>query len=444
MRMAHGQTAPTTVQSSLTRLTPGRAAPRVPHIARPRQSEDGARRAGPPPAASAAATATATFLGEIPLWPGMTGSAQGTPARRPGSIRRTTSVMMERPQGLTGPLHLISTGRDLLTTTAGEAVVVGEARLRVVLDYMAAPGGVLEIESEPPVPALADLVGASTRSGFRTAARRALTAPAGDLGGGAATPATDRSLLGQLLDDVPVAVLVSGAALGRNGIFREGASVNAGAEAGGNPMIDVCAGWQQGGLLAQLSAERRANPGTPVRAVSVPAGDLALGDDPLGWHPLPPMPPNAMRRLRRIDVVPVSPGPAGGGPTDGEAPRGEATDGAAAGAVSAVEVEALFRDSYLEAPGREVLVHEYGVEAEVDSAGLISRARARAGALPGRECPQALGSADRLVGLPAAELRRTVGRAFVGTSTCTHLNDTFRTLGDLPDLITFLGGTAER
>ncbi len=441
--MAHGQAAPTTVQSSLTRPTPGRTAPRVPHIARPRQSEDDARRAGPP----AAGPAASTFLGEIPLWPGMTGSAQGTPARRPGSIRRTTSVMMERPQGLVGPLHLISTGRDLLTTTTGEAVVVGEARLRVVLDYMGAPGGVLEIESEPPVPALTDLVGASTRSGFRAAARRALAASAGEPGGGAATPATDHSLLGQLLDDVPVAVLVSGAALGRNGIFREGASVNAGAEAGGNPMIDVCAGWQQGGLLARLSAERRAapgTPGTPVRAVSVPAGDLALGDDPLGWHPLPPMPPNAMRRLRRIDVVPMSPDPAGGDPADGEATRGEATDGAAAGAVPAVEVDALFRDSYLEAPGREVLVHEYGLEAEVGSAGLISRARARAGALPGRECPQALGSADRLVGLPAAELRRTVSRAFVGTSTCTHLNDTFRTLGDLPDLITFLGGTAER
>ncbi|OAA23982.1 Protein of unknown function (DUF2889) [Frankia sp. EI5c] len=450
--MAHGQTAPTAVQASSTRLTPGRPGPRVPHTGRPRTDEitrhpgsggggrhAADRRGAPAPVREAGEAADARAPETALLWPGTTGSVRGTPARRPGSVRRTISVMMERPAGLTGPLHLSGIGRDLLTTRDGGAVVLGEARLRIVLDYMAAPGTVLEIESEPAVPALPGLVGVSTRAGFRSAARRALLgdsagagAGTGQVGAGSAGAETARSLLGQLLDDVPVAVLVSGAALGRNGIFRTESTPNAGAESGGNPMLDVCAGWQQDGLLARLSAERRANPATPVQAISVPAGDLGLEDDPQGWHPLPAMSEHAMRRLRRIDVIPVG--------TEGDpaaAPAATAPGAAPAGA--GVRVDALFRDTYLEGPGREVVVHEYGVEADVDGAGLITRSAARAGVLPGRECPEALGSAGRIVGLPAAGLRREVSRTFAGTSTCTHLNDTLRALGDLPDLIACLG-----
>ena len=54
--------------------------------------------------------------------------------------------------------------------------------------------------------------------------------------------------------------------------------------------------------------------------------------------------------------------------------------------------------------------------------------------LPWVECPQALGSASRLVGATVDELRAVVRADFVGTSTCTHLNDTLRGLADLPAL----------
>ena len=80
-------------------------------------------------------------------------------------------------------------------------------------------------------------------------------------------------------------------------------------------------------------------------------------------------------------------------------------------------------------PGGVVGGDELGVDVQVD---------AGAHALPWTECPQALGSAARLVGAPASDLRAVVRRDFVGTSTCTHLNDTLRSLADLPALATAL------
>ena len=55
--------------------------------------------------------------------------------------------------------------------------------------------------------------------------------------------------------------------------------------------------------------------------------------------------------------------------------------------------------------------------------------------LPWMECPGAVASAERLSGMPIAELRTRVRREFTGTSTCTHLNDTLRSLGDLEVLV---------
>jgi len=65
---------------------------------------------------------------------------------------------------------------------------------------------------------------------------------------------------------------------------------------------------------------------------------------------------------------------------------------------------------------------------------------ARAHVLPWVECPGALASATRLSGMPVAELRDHVRREFRGTSTCTHLNDTLRSLGDVNVLIAGLSG----
>lgn len=55
--------------------------------------------------------------------------------------------------------------------------------------------------------------------------------------------------------------------------------------------------------------------------------------------------------------------------------------------------------------------------------------------LPWQECPGAIGSAARVTGMSLNEIRDRVRGEFVGTSTCTHLNDTVRALADLGALL---------
>ena len=86
--------------------------------------------------------------------------------------------------------------------------------------------------------------------------------------------------------------------------------------------------------------------------------------------------------------------------------------------------------------GEETVVHEYSLEGTVDaSRGRMVALAARAHVLPWMECPGALASAGRLVGMPFDGLRSTVRRDFTGTSTCTHLNDMLRSLSDVGALV---------
>jgi Protein of unknown function (DUF2889) len=90
--------------------------------------------------------------------------------------------------------------------------------------------------------------------------------------------------------------------------------------------------------------------------------------------------------------------------------------------------------------GVETIVHEYTVSAAVDSSdGVLAWCAARARVLPWVECPAAAMSAGRLAGVPVAGLRRHVRETFLGTSTCTHLNDTLRSLEDIPALLDLAG-----
>ena len=91
-----------------------------------------------------------------------------------------------------------------------------------------------------------------------------------------------------------------------------------------------------------------------------------------------------------------------------------------------------FRDSYRDAKGTESIIHEYVVVGSLDrEVSRIDDLRTEARVLPWVECPAAVGSSARMVAKPLARLRVDVRSEFVGTSTCTHLNDTFRFLSDL-------------
>jgi hypothetical protein len=319
----------------------------------------------------------------------------GTPARRPGSIRRTTTVDMLRPDGLAGPLILAGRGRDLLTGPGGEGRTVLEASVRAVVDFV---GGrfLRELDTDP-VRALDALLGARVSSGFR-----------GRLDEADPSLAAEHDLLYLLLDELPVTTLVSGQAIGAG--TSEQAMKAAMAEQGTMPgrrgrpgfVADLCAGFATGGTI--MSGIER--DGLPPVVTGPAAPSLRAEADPDAWHETDALPPHAMRRSRRIDVVP------------GE----HAT------------VDALFRDSYVLPDGVETIIHEYTLAAEIE-AGVLTRCEARARVLPWVECPAAVASASRLAGVPLAGLRKHVRERFTGTTTCTHLNDMLRALEDVSALL---------
>ncbi|TVT17443.1 hypothetical protein FNH06_31455 [Amycolatopsis acidiphila] len=241
----------------------------------------------------------------------------GSPPRAPGSVRRTVTTDMLRPDGIRGRLELVGRGRDLRTGPDGSPVELGRASFEAVVDFT---GGwqLLELSTDPGHPSLQRLAGTSVGAGFRA---RVLDAEPG-LG----------SLLHQLLDDVPVTTLVSGhayaAAVAAEPRQRLGLA--------GRPTFgrDMCAGFADGGtIMADVDALGRA----PV--VTGPAAPSLLNADPHAWHGVPPLPPHAMRRSRRIDVRP--------------------------GPVSTVDV--LYRDSYVRPDGLETVIHEYTVAMEIEN-----------------------------------------------------------------------------
>jgi hypothetical protein len=242
-------------------------------------------------------------------------------------------------------------------------------------------------------------VGTPLLAGFRRAAARAV--PAHD---DAATP------LHRLLDDAPLAYLVSGHALMLDEPAAPTAAAGAAASRRRHPTVDLCAGWQSGGTLLSLLEEN----GSLPHSLGPPAPDLAVGSDPLAWHDRAAVPPRGTRRTRRLDVIPRP----GGRP---------------------VHVDVHFRDSYADLEGTERSLHEYTLTAEVDpSTGVVLEATAVPRALPWTECPQAAGSVERLVGLDVRDLPALVRREFTGITTCTHLNDTMRSLADAWALLALL------
>lgn len=279
-------------------------------------------------------------------------------------------------------------GRDLLTGADGRAEVVAAARLDAAVAF-ARDRTLQSIEVDPPLASPEDLVGVRVSSGFRRALDEAV-------------PDEDRaaSLRYQLLDDLPTAVLVSGVAIAAMGYFPPPGSIDFSSRA------DICAGWATGATILTEAAVL----GHPPVVAGPPAPPLRVPDDPAGWHETGPMAPHSTRRWRRIDVWTPD------------------ADGA-------VAVEAFFRDSHADGAGTETVVHEYLVTAELEPGSDVFRScRAHIGVLPWVECPAAAASAERLAGTAAADLRERIRDSFVGTSTCTHLNDTLRALAALPFL----------
>ncbi|SDG38137.1 DUF2889 domain-containing protein [Pseudonocardia oroxyli] len=311
-------------------------------------------------------------------------AGEPSPARPAGSVRRTSTVDVTIADESRPELRLEGRAQDLHTTAEG-ARVLDYATMAGVVE---GEGGTLTELTTTPASwsgPLAALVGSSARSGFR----RALDAAAPDL-------AASGGPLALLLDDIPVCLLVSGNLWAR----RPGV-----ASSGGHPPAGVCAGWQTDGRLLTL-AERTG--GSPF--VQGPVSErLDDPDDPRGWHDMPVLGPWSMRRARRLDLV--------------AEPDGW------------FRFHAYLRDVRRQDDPAPRTVHEYSVLGRIDETGTVRRIDAVPHVLPAPECPQATASAGRLRGRPVGELRKHVSKTFTGVSTCTHLNDVLRALGDAQHLL---------
>jgi Protein of unknown function (DUF2889) len=313
-----------------------------------------------------------------------------TPPRRLGSIRRTSHINMVWPEGRVGQQMLRGGARDLLTGEDGECTVLGSASMLLGVG----PDRTIDLVEITPFDERAQqLVGARGGGRFRRAIEEALP---GQRESG--TP------LYFLLDDVAGATLIGGFAwsLWPDALTEEVMRAQKDAAQRHN-MESICSGFLPGG-----SAMSRWDRGEDLGHNLVPAQEEITGLDPLGWHAIEPPPRAAcMRRRRRIDIW----------------------------REDEIRIDATFRDSMWDPAGREIVVHEYRVDAKADPESFVLTAiNAEPRVLPFRECPLAAPNAARLQGKPIADFRRSVLDTLQSTDCCTHLNDALRGFGEIPSL----------
>ena len=327
-----------------------------------------------------------------PPLPGPHAPVTAVPARRPDSVRRTSTIDVVRPEGLLGPVTIDARARDLVTGPDGEVRATTAQTLTADVTVQRC---VAALRAEPDEPALVPLVGASLARGFRRAALEAVPHHVRDM-----------TLLHLLLDDLPGAALVGGFSFGhaaQSDATLRALMLSQGPIAG---TPDLCAGWVEGGGIMTFLRREQIPP-----VLTGPPVPPSTAEDPLAWHERADLTPHCVRRARMLDVW--------------------RADGA-------VRAHSSFRDSHVDADGRETVVHEYTVEAGVEDDGVVGSCVATVRVLPWAECPQAAASAERIVGVSVGEVRELVRRTFTGITTCTHLNDQLRSLADIPALAAVL------
>ena len=315
------------------------------------------------------------------------------PPRRADSVRRTMHVDVGARMSWGAALPLVGGARDLRTGSTGdEPVVVAEANVQAGFDP---DRQLVEVETHPPAPWVAQLLGVRAGGGFRK--RLAQVVPT----------AEQASLLRQVLDDMPAAMLISGYAFMRLA-RRQGLEPSALTPPNMlDHMVDLCSGWRAGGIAADSIGSGH---GVPLQDTpAAPDLERGPGVDPWAWHDTGVLARDHMRRRRFIDVH--------AGDSDGS-----------------YAVWAMFRDTVGEEDGAESVLHEYVVESVVAD-GRIAAIEAHPRVLPFPECPGAAGHVSELVGTAVTDLAATVPVALTHLSSCTHLNDLLRALGGLADLI---------
>lgn len=313
----------------------------------------------------------------------VSGPSDPSPLRRVGSIRRTSTLNMDWPDGLDSSGRVRGRARDLLTLADTTRTIADD-----VLVAKVGAGRVYEsIFTFPDRPALQSIVGVQ-RPGNSRSAISALIPEERDAG----TP------LYLLMDDLPAIALVSGQVT----IEWLQPDERAARLGGARPYspVGICSGFTPGASVFDADGVVQAI--HQVQAV----GPLTKDSDALAWHVLQAETTEPeMRRARRIDVW----------------------------MDEVLHIDAFFQDSCTTPSGTRVAVHEYAISATADKdTGVLLSVIADPRVLPFDSCPAAAGNVDRMVGVPLAEFRSAVLERLPGTLGCTHLSDALRALAEVP------------
>lgn len=325
---------------------------------------------------------------EIPLGLKARGPAEATPPRRPGSVRRTSTIDMQWPGGPGTQLRLLGRARDLLTPADGsDPVVLREDSMRAGVDSTTRT--IEEIEAFPGRPNVQKMVGARGGGSSRSILAEVLADEAE-----AGTP------LYLLLDDIAGASLIAGFAYSQ-WVDRD-LLIKAASAGPVRSMEGICTGFQPGSGALMPDGSSKWN--HQVQLVE----PLPRVDDPIGWHAYEEVTGIAMRRARRIDVH----------------------------IDDTITIDSMFQDSATRPTGDRVAVHEYRLTATADrTTGELLTIDADPRVLPYDECPLASLNVGKILGTPLPELRSVVLEKFSKTEGCTHLNDAMRALAEVPALI---------
>ncbi len=315
-------------------------------------------------------------------------------SRPPRSVRRTMHVDVGPRGEWSSPLAMEGAARDLWTGPERAGGAPGEVTVRAEVHVTAGfdVGRRLEsLTTDPPASWTDALIGARAGGGFRHHLEKVVP------------PDEARSLLRQVLDDMPAAALISGYGLMR--MARRAGHHPASLMPSGalDRMTDLCSGWRADGTAVRSVLSHQ---GVPVQACP-PAPPLGLGD-PEAWHAIGPLEMDWMRRRRCIDVE--------------------------AGPDGTFSLWAMFRDTVGEGEGDEVVLHEYAVEVRGRD-GVVGSVVAEPRVLPFPECPGAADAVGALVGSEVRALASAVPATLTSVASCTHLNDLLRALGGVGDLL---------
>ena len=306
-----------------------------------------------------------------------------TPARRPGSVRRTSTLDTHWPDGFDRPMIMQGRARDIRTIQAPAYEVLSEDTLCIQANR---GREIVAIEGNRQAAALDRLVGMRGGGHLRKTLSEIMPEEVA-----AASP------LHLLLDDFSGASLVSGWGVVRG---KRDIPFATDDERRGHlaHMENICTGFQTG--ASSLAGHKQS---------TAEINELPRSEDPEGWHDLVQSQGLTMRRARRVDVWP-----------EGDLLR----------------MDIAFQDSaYLPDSKTRVAIHEYQVDASADMASLtLQTVSAHPHVLPYRECPGAAANVGMMRGTSLATMRLSVPAALPGILGCTHLNDVLRSMADVPQL----------